>query len=74
MKGAVGVHDAAHFFATPSEFHAWLEEHHTTSRDLLVGYYTKGSGRPSITWPESLDQALCFDWIDGVRKGRDAES
>jgi len=62
------------FFATPSEFHAWLEELHPTSRDLLVGYYKKGSGRPSITWPESVDQALCFGWIDGVRKGRDAES
>lgn len=56
------------FFATPAEFRAWLEEHHQTARELLVGYYKKGSGRPSITWPESVDQALCFGWIDGIRK------
>ena len=59
------------FFATPAEFCAWLEEHHQESRELLVGYYKKGSGRPSITWPESVDEALCFGWIDGVRRGID---
>jgi uncharacterized protein YdeI (YjbR/CyaY-like superfamily) len=57
------------FFATPAEWRAWLEEHHETSTELLVGFYKKGSGRPSITWPESVDQALCFGWIDGVRRG-----
>jgi uncharacterized protein YdeI (YjbR/CyaY-like superfamily) len=56
------------FFATPAEFRAWFEQHHETARELLVGYYKKGSGRPSITWPESVDQALCFGWIDGIRK------
>jgi uncharacterized protein YdeI (YjbR/CyaY-like superfamily) len=56
------------FFATPSELRTWLEEHHAESRELWVGFYKKGSGKPSITWPEAVDQALCFGWIDGVRK------
>ena len=62
------------FFATPADFRAWLEKHHETERELLVGFYKKGSGRPSITWPESVDEALCFGWIDGVRKSRDEDS
>ncbi len=62
------------FFATPKAFRAWLEEHHETERELLVGFHKKGSGRPSITWPQSVDQALCFGWIDGVRRSIDAES
>ena len=62
------------FFPTPAAFRAWLEKHHKTAPELLVGFYKKDSGRPSITWPESVDEALCFGWIDGVRKslGRDA--
>jgi len=59
------------FFATASEFRAWLEEHHREARELWVGFYKKGSGKPSITWPEAVDQALCFGWIDGVRKSID---
>ena len=62
------------FFATPEEFRAWLEEHHATETELLVGFHRKGSGRPSITWPESVDQALCFGWIDGVRRRIDDAS
>jgi uncharacterized protein YdeI (YjbR/CyaY-like superfamily) len=62
------------FFATPAEWRAWLQEHHGTEREVLVGFYRRRSGRPSITWPESVDEALCFGWIDGVRRGRDAES
>ena len=61
------------FFATPAEFRAWLEEHHADATELLVGFYKKGSGRPSITWPESVDEALCFGWIDGVRRKIDDE-
>jgi uncharacterized protein YdeI (YjbR/CyaY-like superfamily) len=61
------------FFATPDDFRAWLEEHHETESELLVGFHKKGSGRPSITWPESVDHALCFGWIDGVRRSIDAE-
>lgn len=56
------------FFAAPAAFRAWLEEHHARTSELLVGFYKKGSGKPSITWPESVDVALCFGWIDGVRK------
>lgn len=56
------------FFKTPTDFRRWFEENHESSKELLVGFYKKGSGRPSITWPESVDEALCFGWIDGVRK------
>ena len=62
------------FFATPADFRAWLAEHHDKAEELWVGYYKKGSGKPSITWPESVDEALCFGWIDGVRKRLDDES
>ncbi|SRR5258708_329403 len=56
------------FFPTPSDFRAWLEAHHNKFPELLVGFYKKSSGKPSITWPESVAEALCFGWIDGVRK------
>jgi uncharacterized protein YdeI (YjbR/CyaY-like superfamily) len=56
------------FFPTPADFRAWLEAHHETKKELLVGFHKKGSGKPSITWPESVDEALCFGWIDGVRR------
>lgn len=56
------------FFATPIEFRAWLAEHHADNKELLVGFYKVGSGKPSMTWPESVDEALCFGWIDGVRR------
>ena len=56
------------FFRTPAHFRTWLEKNHATANDLWVGFYKKDSGKPSITWPESVDQALCFGWIDGIRK------
>jgi uncharacterized protein YdeI (YjbR/CyaY-like superfamily) len=62
------------FFATPDEFRAWLDQHHESEGELLVGFHKKGSGRPSITWPQSVDQALCFGWIDGVRRRIDDAS
>ncbi len=62
------------FFETPADFRAWLAEHHAAATELLVGFYKKGSGRPSLTWPESVDEALCYGWIDGVRRGVDAGS
>lgn len=62
------------FFETPADFRAWLAKNHATAKELLVGFYKKGSKRPSITWPESVDEALCYGWIDGVRKGIDDES
>jgi uncharacterized protein YdeI (YjbR/CyaY-like superfamily) len=62
------------FFATPQEFRTWLEDNHETATELLVGFHKKGSGKPSITWPESVEEALCFGWIDGVRRSLDDES
>jgi uncharacterized protein YdeI (YjbR/CyaY-like superfamily) len=59
------------FFQTPADFGTWLEKNHATATELWVGFYKKDSGKPSITWPESVDQALCFGWIDGIRKGVD---
>jgi uncharacterized protein YdeI (YjbR/CyaY-like superfamily) len=62
------------FFETPAAFRAWLEEHHDRETELIVGFYKVGSGKPSITWPQAVDEALCFGWIDGVRRGIDADS
>jgi uncharacterized protein YdeI (YjbR/CyaY-like superfamily) len=56
------------FFANPSEFHAWLEENHDKASEIWVGFYKKGLGKPGITMPESVDEALCFGWIDSVRR------
>jgi len=56
------------FFASPTEFRSWLEKHPTGLQELWVGFYKKHSGKPSLTWPESVDCALCFGWIDGIRK------
>ncbi len=56
------------FFPTPSDFRAWLEANHDKFHELVVGFHKKSSGKPSITWPESVDAALCFGWIDGIRK------
>lgn len=66
--------EKATFFATPAEFRAWLKKHHSSTSELWVGFYKKGSGRPSITWPEAVDEALCVGWIDGIRKSIDEES
>ena len=62
------------FFREPSAFRAWLAKNHADASELLVGFHKKGSGKPSMTWPESVDQALCFGWIDGVRKSLDDDS
>ncbi len=59
------------FFKTPSDLRKWFEVHHASAPELWVGYYKKDSGKPSISWPESVDEALCFGWIDGVRKSVD---
>src|SRR5476649_488337 len=64
----------ATFFPKPSDFRKWLLKNHKKETELLVGFYKVGSGKPSITWPQSVDEALCFGWIDGVRKSIDAES
>ena len=62
------------FFAAPADFRAWLERHHASEDELVVGFYKKDSGRPSITWPESVDEALCYGWIDGIRRRIDESS
>ena len=59
------------FFKSAPDFRKWLETHHATARELWVGFYKKTSGQPSITWPESVNEALCFGWIDGLRKSID---
>jgi len=62
------------FFKSPSDFRQWLAPNYAKAKDLWVGFYKKSSGKPSITWPESVDEALCFGWIDGVRKRIDDQS
>ena len=62
------------FFATPAEWRAWLEKHHATAPELSVGFWKTNSGKPSITWPQSVDEALCFGWIDAVRHRIDDET
>ena len=64
----------ATFLAAPEDFRAWLEENHAAETELWVGFYKVATGRPSITWPESVDEALCFGWIDGLHKRLDDES
>lgn len=62
------------FFAAQADFREWLEENHDRQTELLVGFYKVGSKKPSMNWSQSVDEALCFGWIDGVRRSIDAES
>lgn len=59
------------FFPTPAHLRTWFDTHHAAVAELWVGFYKKDSGRPSVTWPESVDEALCVGWIDGIRKSVD---
>ncbi len=59
------------FFATPDEWREWLKQHHQKETALWVGFHKKASGQPSIDWPQSVDEALCYGWIDGLRRGID---
>jgi uncharacterized protein YdeI (YjbR/CyaY-like superfamily) len=61
------------FFASPHEFRAWLEEHHARENEVLVGFYKKSTRMPTMTWSESVDEALCVGWIDGVRRSLGAD-
>ncbi len=63
----------ATYFRAPAEFRRWLEKNHRTARELLVGYYKKQTGKPTMTWPESVAEALCFGWIDGIRRSVDGQ-
>jgi len=65
--------DITHF-VSPAELRKWFAKHHKDAQELWVGFHKKGSGKPSITWPESVDEALCVGWIDGVRKSLGDES
>ena len=62
------------FFPTPTELRKWFRRNHAREPEVWVGFYKKNSGQPSITWPESVDEALCVGWIDGIRKSIDEES
>ena len=62
------------FFASAMDFRRWLEKNHATARELRVGFHKRGTGRPSLTWAESVDEALCFGWIDGIRRSVDDAS
>jgi len=64
---------AAIYFATPAKLQRWFEEHHQNKTELILGYYKKATGIPSVTWSESVDEALCVGWIDGVRRTIDDE-
>lgn len=65
--------DDAIYFESPAAFREWLDTHHATTTELLVGFHKRHTGRPTLTWPESVDEALCYGWIDGVRRSVDAE-
>jgi len=62
------------FFETPAVFRAWLKDNHKTASELWVGYFKKATGKPSVTWEETVDQALCYGWIDGIRRSIDDEA
>ena len=67
MRG-VGSEAKPQFFATADDFRAWLEEHHASATEVVVGFHKKHTGRASMTWTESVREALCFGWIDGIRR------
>jgi uncharacterized protein YdeI (YjbR/CyaY-like superfamily) len=62
------------FFPTQKHLRKWFEKNHKKEKELFIGYYKVSSGKPSVTWSESVDEALCFGWIDGIRKSIDEES
>lgn len=62
------------FFPTPTDLRAWFEANHATETELIVGYYKKATKIPSVDWPQSVDEALCFGWIDGIRRRIDEKS
>ncbi len=72
--GTGGAPDDACFFPDAAAFGAWLQRNHASAAELWVGFWKRGTGRPSLTWPESVDQALCWGWIDGVRRSLGADA
>ncbi|MGE5449436.1 MAG: YdeI/OmpD-associated family protein [Bacteroidales bacterium] len=62
------------FFSNTAEFRKWLEENHQSASEVLIGYYKVKTGKPSMNWSDSVDEALCYGWIDGVRRSIDEQS
>ncbi len=62
------------YFSDQSAFRKWLEKNHKKEKELIVGFYKKESGKLNMTWSQSVDQALCFGWIDGIRRSIDKDS
>ena len=69
-----GSEDNPIFFKGPKEYRAWLEKNHESAKELWIGFYRKSTGKPSLTWEQTVDESLCFGWIDGIRKSIDDES
>ncbi len=61
------------YFENQDEFRKWLEKNHNKESEIIVGYYKVGTGKPAMTWSQSVDQAICFGWIDGIRRSLDKE-
>jgi uncharacterized protein YdeI (YjbR/CyaY-like superfamily) len=74
MARAAGTESDPIFFRNPAEYRKWLEKNHSTAKELWIGYYKKATGKPSLTWEQTVDESLCFGWIDGIRKSIDEES
>jgi uncharacterized protein YdeI (YjbR/CyaY-like superfamily) len=73
VAGSIETPRKIRFFRGPAQWSAWLEKHHAKATELWVGFYKRATGKPSMTWRESVGEALCFGWIDAVRKGIDAD-
>ena len=73
-KRIQSIKESLTFFQTENDFREWLECNHEKETELMVGFYKVNSGKPSMTWSQSVDQALCFGWIDGIRRSIDEES
>jgi uncharacterized protein YdeI (YjbR/CyaY-like superfamily) len=69
-----GSESAPIFFKGPEEYRAWLEKNHDSATELWIGFWKKSTGKPTMTWQETVDESLCFGWIDGIRKTIDADS
>ena len=74
MPGKRGSEQNPIFFKSAAEYRAWLEKNHETAKELWIGYWKKATGKPSLTWHDTVDESLCFGWIDGIRKSIDADS
>lgn len=74
MKNPKGSESNPIFFKSGAEYRAWLEKNHARATELWIGYWKKATGKPSLTWQDTVDESLCFGWIDGIRKGIDADS